>query len=150
MRGKASICLVGKGKSQYMLFLHLYTFKQYPLLTLLPFLTSDFFISMCILRWGRSPNMSPEERHETCEEDTIRSFLDMTLLGYSDLLVISKRSTFTFFPSLMMAVRKKPVCMFVDGSKSTHFSCQTSSLLEKTGLVTRLKKDTGLAPSSRL
>jgi hypothetical protein len=99
--------------------------------------------------WGRSPGMTAQERHETCEEDTIRSFLDMVLLGYSDMLVISKRSTFTFFPSLMMAVRKKPVCMFVDGSKSTHFSCQTTKLLERTGLVPRSKSQTGLAPSSR-
>ena len=60
--------------------------------------------------WGRSPGTSSEYKSEHCETETVRAFLDMALLGYTDLLIVSKKSTFTFFPSLMMAARGKPVC----------------------------------------
>jgi hypothetical protein len=52
--------------------------------------------------WGRSHGLDPVEKSDRCAPETIRAFLDMALLGYVDLLVISKRSSFTFFPSVMM------------------------------------------------
>jgi hypothetical protein len=99
--------------------------------------------------WGRSPGVSGEEKHKRCEEESVRAFLDMALLGYSDMLVISKRSSFTFFPSIMMGSRRKPVCMFMDGRGSTSFTCRSSETDSRTGLFHRSKASTGLAPSSR-
>jgi hypothetical protein len=99
--------------------------------------------------WGRSPGTSVAEKHTMCEPESIRAFLDMALLGYSDMLVISKRSSFTFFPSIMMASRRKPVCALVDGRKHTSFTCRITETNQKTNLLERLKADTGLAPSSR-
>ena len=99
--------------------------------------------------WGRSPGLSDEEKFLRCEGETIRAFIDMALLGYTDMLVISKRSSFTFFPSIMRAARRKPVCIFIDGSK-TSFTCRVSEHDVRSGLVPRQKESTGLAPSSRL
>jgi len=99
--------------------------------------------------WGRSPGTSVAEKHTMCEPESIRAFLDMALLGYSDMLVISKRSSFTFFPSIMMASRGKPVCALVDGKKHTSFTCRTTETNVKANLLVRSKADTGLAPSSR-
>ena len=99
--------------------------------------------------WGRSPNRTAEEKYLMCEPETVRAFLDMALLGYTDMLVISKRSSFTFFPSLMMAARKKPVCAFIDGKMHTSFTCRSTKNDEKKGLFQRTKAETGLASSSR-
>jgi len=99
--------------------------------------------------WGRSHGMDPEEKSERCAPETIRAFLDMALLGYVDMLVMSKRSSFTFFPSVMMGFRAKPVCLFTNGPRSTSFSCRSSASDMKHGLVPRSKVATGLAPSSR-
>mmetsp|Transcript_3882 Transcript_3882/g.5742 ORF Transcript_3882/g.5742 Transcript_3882/m.5742 type:complete len:183 (+) Transcript_3882:22-570(+) len=114
--------------------------------------------------WGRSPGMSDLEKFERCEGDAIRAFLDMTLLGYVDLLVISKKSSFTFFPSVMMAARRKPACQLVHTSSKgnmkkgsrhqmdqsgTAFTCRSSATEERRGLAPTSKEETGLAPSSR-
>lgn len=99
--------------------------------------------------WGRSPGLSPVEKGEFCEDETLRAFLDMALLGYVDMLVISKRSSFTFAPSIMMAARQKPVCAFVDGRGKTSFTCRSTLKDERKNLVARTKEATGLAPSSR-
>jgi hypothetical protein len=100
--------------------------------------------------WGRSPGLSTTEKGTLCEDETTRAFIDMVLLGYTDMLVVSKRSTFTFAPSVMMAARQKPVCTLVDGRKeATSFTCRSSQEGERAGLVVRSKASTGLAPSSR-
>jgi len=99
--------------------------------------------------WGRSPGLTPVEKGAYCEDETVRAFLDMVLLGYTDMLVISKRSSFTFAPSIMMAARQKPVCAFIDGRGKTSFTCRSSQKDERHHLVLRTKAATGLAPSSR-
>ena len=99
---------------------------------------------------GRSPGVDPVEKGQRCEAETIRSFLDMTLLGFSDLLVLTKRSTFTFAPAIMMAVREMPVCSFIDmRNGKTSFTCRSTPNNSKRGLVERAKAYTGLAKSSR-
>ena len=102
--------------------------------------------------WGRSPGTSGEYKAEQCERETIRAFLDMALLGYSDLLVVSKKSSFTFFPALMMAVRDKPVCTFVGRRANkgpSSFTCYRPSTGITKGLAPAPRESTGLAPVAR-
>jgi hypothetical protein len=100
--------------------------------------------------WGRSPGTSSEYKSDHCETETVRAFLDMALLGYTDLLIVSKKSTFTFFPSLMMAARGKPVCTFVGGRHdgTSSFTCFNGVKVRK-NLAQAPRASTGLARLAR-
>jgi len=101
--------------------------------------------------WGRSPGLSSSEKSAHCEDETTRAFVDMVLMGYTDMLVVSKRSTFTFTPSVMMAARQKPVCTLVEGRRkeTISFTCRSSQENVRANLAVRTKAYTGLSPSLR-
>ena len=71
------------------------------------------------------------------------------MLGYTDLLIISKKSTFTFFPSVMMAARDKPVCTFMSARSQSSFTCYAPSTGQRSNLAAAPRDTTGLAPVAR-
>lgn len=58
-------------------------------------------------------NLTEEARASLCKDEATRSLLDMLLLGFTDVLVASKRSSFTAVPRIMGVYRGVPVCSLV-------------------------------------
>lgn len=100
---------------------------------------------------GRSINTDQKEKKERCLDETLRAFIDMILLSYGDMFIVTKRSSFTLIPATLMAAQQKPVCTFQNAQyhHESSFTCTTSANNIRKGLMKRRKELTGLADSSR-
>ena len=72
---------------------------------------------------------TPEEKRRRCEPEAVRAYQDMILLGLSDVLVLTKRSTFGVIPSVLALARNATVCTLA--APRHHIRLQGSSVRAK-------------------
>jgi len=71
-----------------------------------------------------SPGETSEGRAKRCDAETKNSFLEMLLLGYADVLVIGKSSSFNWIGQVMSTVRNAPYCKYPEAGKQyPAFTC---------------------------
>ena len=69
---------------------------------------------------GRSPGVSKKEKGQLCALESEVAWIEMLLLGYSDMLVASKRSQYVHMPKAMVLARSKTYCQTYKVPSSIH------------------------------
>jgi len=72
---------------------------------------------------GRSPGVSKEQKASLCAADAEVAFLEMVLLGYTELLIVSKRSDYVHLPKNMVIGRGKNYCEAYASKGNVSYYC---------------------------